>query len=387
MDNQTEVVTPVVLTGTDDLTAQAVAPITAAMVGEQVQPQPQMIQPMQPIVQLAKIEEQAVGAAIDENVRQVIAQGETVPVTVAAAVVETLQQQAVQPTTLPNGTQVYQIPEAPVTPIQYPTAQVVEAEESVVVPQQQPVQQTPVVEPVTQPVTVAAVETPAPTVAPQAAIPVTQPIVNTPQPAVNEEIKPEATKVEETTPQATPVTEIVKEAVTQPEEVKPETSKPRKMPKLRDGEPLYWFIGLDGKRYEITHKQKLFAEKYLEFYGNRVEAVLQAGYDCSNQSGGFNVNTARAIASENLQKPIIFSYINMLMESYGFTDDNVEKQHLFLINQFDDSSAKAKGIDMFYKLKGKYAPEKKEVRFAEFDNMTSAELLAYATTGKEPEVK
>ena len=120
------------------------------------------------------------------------------------------------------------------------------------------------------------------------------------------------------------------------------------------------FIGLDKKKYRIGFRQKLFCEHYLEESGNGVEAVISAGYDVNykdsngNDTGRPNRNLAHVIASENLRKPTIFHYINLKLEQYGFTDDNVEKQHLFLINQHTDLNVKAKGIDLYYKVKNKY---------------------------------
>lgn len=125
------------------------------------------------------------------------------------------------------------------------------------------------------------------------------------------------------------------------------------------------FKGLDNKDYSLTLQQKLFCELYLEYSGNGVEAIIGAGYDVDFKSRGKstgvpNRRLAAVIASENLTKPNIIAYVDLKLEEYGFTDDNVKKQHLFTLNQFSDLTAKNKAIDMFYKLKGKYAAEKVE---------------------------
>ena len=112
------------------------------------------------------------------------------------------------------------------------------------------------------------------------------------------------------------------------------------------------FTGLDGKKYKITMRQKLFCEAYLRLYGNGVEAVYAAKYNPSTY------NSAKAIASQNLTLLNLCGYINLKLEEYGYSDDNVEKQHLWLINQFANPQAKAKGIDMFYKVKNKYPAER-----------------------------
>jgi hypothetical protein len=108
----------------------------------------------------------------------------------------------------------------------------------------------------------------------------------------------------------------------------------------------------DGKTYTMTLKEQAFCDYYLQFQGNGVDAVFEAGYKAHDRK------VAAQIAFDNLRKPNLMAYIDKLLVDYGFTDDNVEKQHLFVLNQFADLQAKNKAIDMFYKLKGKYAPEK-----------------------------
>ena len=123
------------------------------------------------------------------------------------------------------------------------------------------------------------------------------------------------------------------------------------------------FKGVDGKNYTIEYKQKLFCEYYLEFKGNRIDAMIEAGYDVYFKSHGVstgvvNRNMAATMAAKMLRKVHIFAYITLKLKEYGFDDDNVEKQHLFLINQFDDLSTKGRMIDSYYKLKGKFPNDK-----------------------------
>ena len=63
-------------------------------------------------------------------------------------------------------------------------------------------------------------------------------------------------------------------------------------------------------------------------------------------------NVANAIASENLTKPAIIDAIDAAL-----TDELIAKKHLDLLND-NDGNIKAKGVDMAYKVKGKYAAEK-----------------------------
>lgn len=130
---------------------------------------------------------------------------------------------------------------------------------------------------------------------------------------------------------------------------------------------VYKYIGEDGLNYVMTYQQKVFAEAYLETKADGITAVFKAGYNVKSRK------VASAIASENLRKPDIYNYINMKFEEYGLNDDNVFKQHLFILNQNDNLRVKKDAIDMMYKLKDKYAGEKIRV-VSEFENMSDMEL-------------
>lgn len=106
---------------------------------------------------------------------------------------------------------------------------------------------------------------------------------------------------------------------------------------------------------KLSLKQKLFCQAYVDTCGNGTEAVLRAGYNISNKNGHSDRNLAKSIASENLTKPYISAYIASLLEKVGFNDENVVAQHLFLINQHVDLGVKLRAIEMYYRLKGKYA--------------------------------
>lgn len=132
----------------------------------------------------------------------------------------------------------------------------------------------------------------------------------------------------------------------------------------------------DGKTYTLTLKEKLFCDSYLDFKGNGVQAVFEAGYECKNAI------VAAAIAHENLRKPHLIAYVNSKLEEFGFNDDEAYKQHLYLMNQHADLKSKAKAIDMYYKLKGSYAPEKKDLT-TQGEKIASADLDELATKMSE----
>lgn len=93
---------------------------------------------------------------------------------------------------------------------------------------------------------------------------------------------------------------------------------------------------------------------------NGPDAVIEAGYNVSNTRGVPDRRLAHSISAENLQKPALLAYINTILGRYGLLDDHVDKQLASVINQYADLSAKTRGIDIYYKKKGSYAPEKHE---------------------------
>lgn len=122
----------------------------------------------------------------------------------------------------------------------------------------------------------------------------------------------------------------------------------------------------------LTLKQRRFCEYYLET-GNGTEAVIKAGYKIKG-----NMRLASVIASENLRKPNISTFISLKLERLGFDDTSIKKHHLFLISQFADLSVKAKAIDMYYKLKGTYAPKRHQLE----EKIETVQIISYADSLK-----
>ena len=122
----------------------------------------------------------------------------------------------------------------------------------------------------------------------------------------------------------------------------------------------YFFTGVDGKRYSLSFKQKTFCDLFLNYQGSSVEAIIDAGYKVKSRK------VAASLASEYLTKPDVSAYINKRLEEYGYTDENVKRQHLFLINQFADLTNKAKGINMYYKAVGGYKEKGSEEEIKSF---------------------
>ena len=99
---------------------------------------------------------------------------------------------------------------------------------------------------------------------------------------------------------------------------------------------------------KVNARQKLFCELYtsseVECFGNATRCYMKA-------YGTKNVLQAKSLAQNLIQKPNIMAYINGLLSDEGFNDQNVDKQHLFVINQHKDLSTKMKGIEHYNKLK------------------------------------
>ena len=140
---------------------------------------------------------------------------------------------------------------------------------------------------------------------------------------------------------------------------RPAYHEPKKVTRAR----VFRFKGGDGKDYVLTMQQKLFCESFVRFDMKGIEAVIEAGYSVYGDRGGIDRNLAASIARENLLKPSLQQYNEILFERAGYHEESADKQVLKLINQDDDLGAKAKGIDIYYKKKGSYSPEKFEHGF------------------------
>lgn len=127
----------------------------------------------------------------------------------------------------------------------------------------------------------------------------------------------------------------------------------------------------------LTKKQKGFVKDYIKT-GNATESAMR-NYDVKNR------NVANNIGAENLAKPSIENEIKSIADS--IPDELLIEKHLELLNvpkivkttkmgeyvdteESTDVQAIKAGLDMAYKLKGSYAPEKREVK-AEVENKVS----------------
>lgn len=124
------------------------------------------------------------------------------------------------------------------------------------------------------------------------------------------------------------------------------------------------FKGKNGKTYKLTAREREFCKHFLNLYGDRVQALVDAGYNIyykdkkGNPTENINYSAAKTLAYQMLSREHIVAYIEQLLEEYGYTEDKVEKQHLFVINQFSDIPSKVRAIELFYKKIGKLVDTK-----------------------------
>lgn len=90
-----------------------------------------------------------------------------------------------------------------------------------------------------------------------------------------------------------------------------------------------------------------------EVFGNGVQSYL-ATYGLvyfNKHKRQMDYKVAGVLAHKLLKKVKIINRINELLETGGFNEQNVDKQHLFLLNQSADMPTKMKAIQEFNKLR------------------------------------
>ena len=105
---------------------------------------------------------------------------------------------------------------------------------------------------------------------------------------------------------------------------------------------------------ELNLKQDEFCKAYIskDFFGNGTQAYLEAyGLKDEEDKHTITYDTARVNASRLLTNANILKRINSLLEEGGFNEQNVDKQHLFLINQHADLKTKMNAIKEYNRMK------------------------------------
>jgi hypothetical protein len=123
----------------------------------------------------------------------------------------------------------------------------------------------------------------------------------------------------------------------------------------------------------LTVKQRRFVRYYLET-GNGTEAAMVA-YDVADR------NTARSIGTENLRKPAVQEAVADLLDAGGLSDEKLIAIHVHYLGLCASENPRLKAIglkalDMAYRLKGAYAPERHRI---ESEPSIPAEALEQVT--------
>jgi hypothetical protein len=129
------------------------------------------------------------------------------------------------------------------------------------------------------------------------------------------------------------------------------------------------------KKRKLTLKQELFCQLYAtdrEFFGNGTQSYAEAYGIKLNK---LNYSSVQRSASDNLLKPLIFDRINELLDKSGFNSVNVDKQHLFLINQHQDLKTKMAAIKEYNALKSRVVDKSTQNTFNQFNVMIPADKV------------
>ena len=114
----------------------------------------------------------------------------------------------------------------------------------------------------------------------------------------------------------------------------------------------------------LTNKQRAFVGEYIKNKFNGVKAAQKA-YNPKTY------NSAALIATENIHKPQIRTEIEKHLNKI-LPDEKLALIHNRNIEQDNNISASNQALDMLYKIKGAYAPEKRESISA---HLTGADLI------------
>jgi len=94
---------------------------------------------------------------------------------------------------------------------------------------------------------------------------------------------------------------------------------------------------------------QLFVSSDKEFFGNGVQCYIEVYEPDTSQKNWYK--TACSAASRMLSNVKVCERINELLDEAGFNDHNVDKQHLFLINQHANLSVKMTAIKEYNELR------------------------------------
>lgn len=125
------------------------------------------------------------------------------------------------------------------------------------------------------------------------------------------------------------------------------------MPKVTRQTPL---TGKTKSGKILTEQEELFCNMYVEHLGNGTAAAEEA-YNVDKEKSNWR-NTCSQMANENLRKPHILERVREILDLTQLNDETVDSELNFLIKQSAELPAKAKGIDIYNKIRGRYQEDK-----------------------------
>lgn len=102
----------------------------------------------------------------------------------------------------------------------------------------------------------------------------------------------------------------------------------------------------------LTEKETRFVRLYVESNGERIPSAIEA-YDIDRTKKGFHI-TATSVAYENLAKPHIQEAVKELLKVEKLTDESVDNELAYIINQRGELNPKAKAIEIYNKIAKRY---------------------------------
>jgi len=119
----------------------------------------------------------------------------------------------------------------------------------------------------------------------------------------------------------------------------------------------------------LSEQETLFVELMVSNRGRRIEAIQEA-YDLDTSKPGWK-NTASTMASQNLLKPTINEALKETFSLHKMTDESVDRELQYVIDQDDELSPKVRAINEYNKITGRHAEEKRRIIF---ENLSTEEL-------------
>ena len=110
----------------------------------------------------------------------------------------------------------------------------------------------------------------------------------------------------------------------------------------------------------LTVKEELFCQSYVELLGNGTQAAVSA-YNIDMSRKGWQ-STAGAMANENLRKPKILTRVRELLNLAHMNDESVDTEVAFCLRQNEDLNVKMKAAEMYNKLGGRYQKDNEQKR-------------------------